>query len=90
MPSCRQSVVVLLTFYRVTACMAPVHHLKRELHSCTGEEDADDSWSSRAGLLPGLDMRSVLWGLMLRAPQADLLAACLSTVSLAPKMLKAH
>jgi hypothetical protein len=47
---------------------------------CAGEEDAEDSWAARAGLLPGLDMRGVLWGLLSRAPQEALLHACLSQV----------
>lgn len=47
-----------------------------------GGEEAEDSWAARAGLLPGLDMRGVLWGLLSHAPQEALLRACLSQVGM--------
>ena len=38
-------------------------------------------WGLSAGLLPGLDMHSIMWGLLSRTEPEDMLSACLSLVS---------
>jgi hypothetical protein len=39
-------------------------------------------WGSSAGLLPGLDMRCVMWGLLSTTAPEDMLSACLRLVSI--------
>ena len=47
-----------------------------------GEAAAEaGGWASSAGLLPGLDMRDIMWGLLSKAAPEDMLSACLRLVS---------